>query len=147
MNIFTKSKKKFGFTLIELLVVIAIIGILAGIVLVALGSVRAKAKDARIKSDMAQLRIVGDLFYGNQIPNSFTGLCANADVVTLQTDIAAQGGTGFLCEVKPDGSAYCIETAMNAVGQFWCVDSTLRSQQYPASSTCGDGWPVVYTCQ
>jgi len=46
-----KQKSLSGFTLVEILVATAIIGIIATIVLVALGTARQKAKIARAKSD------------------------------------------------------------------------------------------------
>lgn len=72
MKFKTSYKKEKGFTLIELLMVIAIIGILAGIVLTALGGAKALASDAKRKAEMSGLRYVLELHYldNNQYPES-----------------------------------------------------------------------------
>lgn len=51
-----KISAESGFTLIELLVVIAVIGLLSSVVLVGLDSSRDKAKYARAKTEINQLR-------------------------------------------------------------------------------------------
>ncbi len=55
MNLLSSLRRKYAFTLIELLVVIAIIGILAAILIPALGKVKAASHNAACVSNMRQL--------------------------------------------------------------------------------------------
>ncbi len=58
--------KKNGFTLIELLVVIAIIGLLSTLAVVALGSAKQKARDAKRLSDLKQFQSALELYYSDK---------------------------------------------------------------------------------
>jgi len=132
-------KKKKGFTLIELLVVIAIIGILSGIVLVALGSARGKAKDARIRGEVAQIRAIAEMIQSDKTSYAFlcTGTPSLIDVrtsadysagtpyggqlTTLVTDIKAQQSTATDPVCNATGAAYCVSAVLNT--GYVCVDS------------------------
>lgn len=58
-------KNKKSFTLIELLVVIAIIGLLSTVVLVSVGNVRAKARDAKRQADITEMAKALEMYFVN----------------------------------------------------------------------------------
>lgn len=78
-----------GFTLIELLVVIAIIGIMASIVLAALGEARGHARDAQRLSDMREIRKAMELFYNEhkRYPGPSDGISVNGEYIGVGDDI------------------------------------------------------------
>ena len=143
--------KRRGFTLIELLVVIAIIGILASIVLVSLGTARNKAKDAKIQTDVAQIRSIAEMINGDN--TAYTALCSGnninitagghnyiSETTTLRNDIATQlgvaltPGTNIACQAT--SSVYCVSADLVA-GTFYCIDSTGKAGTVAALTCTG----------
>lgn len=63
-----------GFTLIELLVVISIIGVIAGVMLVALGGARTSGRDAKRKGDLEDIRSALETYRSDckQYPSTVT---------------------------------------------------------------------------
>lgn len=142
--------KNKAFTLIELLLVVAIITLLVALILIPFTAARFKAKDARIKVAMEQVRSVAALYYATN-ENSYLDFgcdIGEPNMGILCADITAQGGekpsngTGGLDVIVSD-TAFCAEVRMNN-SKYWCVDSTGVSGQYDGNPNCAAGY---YSCE
>ncbi len=96
-----RNKHQKGFTLIELLVVIAIIGLLASVVLLALNSARAKARDAKRLADIKQMTTALELYY-----NDAGGYPTAAAAIPTGTGLlfSSYANTVPTAPTPPDGS-------------------------------------------
>jgi prepilin-type N-terminal cleavage/methylation domain-containing protein len=115
---------KRGFTLIELLVVIAIIGILASVILVSVNSARNKGNDAAVKSNLDGIRTQAEIYYDNQSPTSYAGLCMSSPVSQAVQSAGSAGGGAGVC--NDSATAWAAQAPLRA-GGYWCVDSTGKS--------------------
>ncbi len=99
------KRNEKGFTLVELLVVISIIGLLSTLAVVALGSARERARDAKRIADVKQIQTALELFYNdnNAYPEEPTAITLGegTDPVTLTSDGFIAGGSEVYMQTVP----------------------------------------------
>lgn len=138
-------KKEKGFTLIELLVVVAIIGTLSGLVLVAMGGAREKARDSVRQSDMRQVLSAQEMYHGDEEAYkknnaSASGTVAVGSYLRIMHDPLCPDGTcsshndyvwvdNLGVALDCDGTDYDEEE-----GQWFCVYAEL--EQNPSTANC-----------
>jgi prepilin-type N-terminal cleavage/methylation domain-containing protein len=90
----TCRRPRHAFTLVEMLMVITIIGILAGLLLVAIGSARKAARQAAIRIDIDNLNRALETYYTDvgEYPPDFVGVNDNTSITIggVSTTVKAQ---------------------------------------------------------
>ncbi len=100
---FFKKNTAQGFTLIELLVVIAIIGILSSVVLASVNSARAKARDAKRKQDLYQIRNALELYFNDngRYPVGYGGSWAGVSTAPCGVNGQTSGANAYIVGLTP----------------------------------------------
>jgi prepilin-type N-terminal cleavage/methylation domain-containing protein len=99
-------KNESGFTLTELLIVIVILGILTGVVIVAVGAFDDRGQEAACKSDKKSTEVAVEAYRAK------TGAYPNAGSSTAR--FALLTGGGYLRQPPQTGAGYTIEIQDNA---------------------------------
>ena len=154
---------KRGFTLLELLVVISIIGLLATVILAALGSSRAKAADGAVKANLKNAITQAQVYY-DLGGDTYVGVCAltgtrvigsmvksaenNYDgQLSIYDGLTASTWDNAQCHDNLTAWAAWVPLRASANGAVvaWCTDSTGASRKVTAVLP-GGGVAAAYVC-
>lgn len=96
MRVVTRKRTQ-GFTLVELLVVITIIGVLATLIIANFSTARARARDARRKNDLQQIKTALRLYYNDfqRYPQASSEQIRGCGSTTYASQTACNWGSAF----------------------------------------------------
>lgn len=114
-----------AFTLLELLIVVGIIGILASLIIIAVGGAKQRALDSSIKANLSQVRQEAASLQAES--NSYTGLCSggtlnegNPNLALVEQEVMKRNGQqNVVCYA--DATSYCVQSPLASGGEF-CID-------------------------
>lgn len=106
MKQWLKKRKGRGFTLVELLIVIVIIGILAGSLLLVMGSGTDKANATKIVSDMRTLKAAALMYYADEGEWPEAGPITSTDDIVDYLDRTPSSQLGEYSIVSDDDGVF-----------------------------------------
>lgn len=131
-NIANRSRQ--GFTLIEMLIVIAIIGILSSVVLVGLGPIQRRGRDARRQSDLRNAQNALELYYNKcgHYPGTSdcSGTIGSPDWEAMSAALIGAGlGVNQIPNDPSSGRSY--EYGVNGTGSSYVLGAVLEDTNNP----------------
>lgn len=101
-----------GFTLIELLIVIVILGVLAGIVVFAVGGITDRGEDSACESDYKTLQVAQEAFFANSSPGAYAataGALQSGGFLASESELYefAAGSGGAAYDIDPTTAGGC----------------------------------------
>ncbi len=147
------SSKKTGFTLIELLVVVVIIGVIASIVIISLGQIRRKARDARRISDVRQTMLALELYYDDHLRYPEKGAVGAVDSIPASSifpylEKSPEDSDNVVLACQPEGYRWWGNTGH---AQKYCLWACLESGGFFTASPRGvrllENSPTNLDCQ
>lgn len=150
---FLREKRQKGFTLVELLIVIIIIGILAGMLLLAVGSATDKAEAAKIVNLLRNYKSATMMYYGDNDEWPAVGVYGPNDPLTISLDryldrsLDATLYSHVLVDELPAGSGRFYiglrPTNTSPLGSSAGVRSKLAAQAQPLALLQANGNPYT----
>lgn len=121
-----KCNKSFGFTIVELLVVIVVIGVLAAITVISYTGISQRARDATLKSDLANAAVQTQLDYTNN------GIMSSV----LPSAVKYSPGVGMSLSSTGDANTFCVngQILSGGVTTYMYYDSSQGTAQTGACS-------------
>lgn len=137
MKQWLKKRKGRGFTLVELLIVIVIIGILAGSLLLVMGSGTDKANATKIVSDMRTLKAAALMYYADEGDWPPAEKIESADDIVGYLDRTPSSELGEYSIVSADDGFFVQFKANNANDGYVAQLEKMKDEVGLLSSTDG----------
>jgi prepilin-type N-terminal cleavage/methylation domain-containing protein len=128
-----KSRSQKGFTLVELLVVISIIGVLATLVLLQLGTARARARDTKRITDVNQIRTAVESYFednGGKYPSAATWETDIAKYLTRVPTDPLDATHHYIYKVSAAGGAFQVAAELESTATALGNDADLKPADF-----------------
>jgi len=143
-----KPKFKLKYILLVIILILAVLvvgGVIAFILLDGTGHDSDEQSNIIILRSMNQLRNTAEIILssdGNY--NNVNCATGTEGVPTLCSDITVNGANFNIFKPTAPSASYCAEVKMNNGGNWYCVDSELRSRMYKTNPVCSS---TVFSCE